>query len=414
MNMNDYERLLGRTSSTESAALKSIMEADKIKSLLPSIPDTIGDYVRRMHDEEKARREQLLRSVIPNTATEYLKDQLGMVGAAGTIADSLKFHDRDYLERILGRPAYELTQLSDHVGQVGSIAETLRLQNEIFRRQIFGTDAFEQAKALALTSERYHLDDYLDSFRTAAGPLTDKMLYLGSLDSIRSPEKLKAFVHASTVADILGDSFGFDNQARQAWEFLTSQTAPHFDTIQEYGKVLSAAGLTMPHWPHPRLLTIGEKRRRLRQRVQDRADTKYAKKAWPVIHRLEVSLRDVISTRMEQHYGEDWPQERLPECGCKDLLGKWQKRGGDVLDHADYAHYIWIMCNPEHFELIFSYGFDDSDALEALLTKAKNLRIPVMHCLEFTQENLRDMRVTWKGLETGLLRLTSDVDFDYH
>lgn len=414
MNMNDYERLFGRTSFTELAALKSIMEADKIKSLFPGISDTVGDYVRHMHEEEKAQREQLLRDGIPKTATEYLKDQLGTFGAAGTIADSLKFYDRDYLERILGRPAYELRQLSDHVGRVGSIAETLRLQNEAFRRQVFGTDAFEQAKALALASERYHLDDYLDSFRTAAGPLTDKMLYLGSLDSIRSPEKLKAFVHASTVADILDDSFGFDSQARQAWESLTSQTVAHFDTIQEYGKVLSAAGLTMPRWPHPRLLTIGEKKRRLHQRVQDRADTKYAKKAWPVIHRLEVSLRDVISTQMEQYYGEDWARERLPHCGCKGLLGKWQKRGGDVLDHADYAHYIWIMCDPEHFELIFSYGFDDSGALEALLTKAKDLRIPVMHCLQFTQENLRDVRVTWKALETGLLRLTSDVEFDYH
>ena len=133
-----------------------------------------------------------------------------------------------------------------------------------------------------------------------------------------------------------------------------------------------------------------------------------------MLHRLEVSLRDVISSRMEQHYGEDWPRERLPQCDCKDLLGKWQKRGGEVLDHADFAHYIGIMCNPEHFEFIFSVGFEDSDALRTLLNRAKDLRIPVMHSLEFTQENLRDMRVTWKALETGLVHLTSDIDFNFH
>lgn len=414
MDTDHYEKIFGRISSTEMTTLKSFIEADKIRSIFPSVHDAIGEYVQRMHEEEKAQRAQLLWGAIPKTAADYLKDELGTIGAGNTIADALKFHNRDFLELISGGPAYEVTQLSSRIGQAGSIAETLRLQNELVKRQVFGTDAFEQAKALALASERYHLDDYLDSLRTATGSLTDKMLYLGSLDSIRSPEALKAFVHASTVADILGGSTGFDSQARQAWESLTSQTQPHFDTVQVYGKVLSAAGLTMPRWPHPRLLTIGEKRRRLQQRIQDRSNTKHAQKAWPVIYRLEVSLRDIISARMEQHYGEDWQRERLPQCGCKDLLGKWLNRGGDVLDHADFAHYIRIMCDPEHFECIFSFGFDDSDALKALLTRAKEVRIPVMHCLEFTQENLRDLRVTWRALETGLLRLTSDVDFDYH
>jgi hypothetical protein len=408
--MNDYDRLLGRISATDLAASKGAMEADRARSIFPSIADTIGDYIRLIQEEEKAQREQLLRSAIPKTAVEYLKDQFGIVSSSETIADALKFYDRADLNRTFGSSVYEM-QLS---GQIGQIAETLQLQNETFRKAIFGTNTFEDAKALATSSERYFLGDYLDNLRTSAGPLTDKMLHLGSLDSIRSPERLKAFVHASTVADILSNSFGFDEQVHQAWKSLTNQITPNFDSIQEYGKVLSAAGLTMPRWPHPRLLTIGEKRRRQHQRVQGRADIKFAKKAWPVIHRLEVSLRDVISTRMEQHYGEDWQRRRLPQCGCKDLLGKWQKRGGEVLDHADYAHYIWIMCNPEHFELIFSYGFDDSNAIEELLTKAKDLRIPVMHCLEFTQENLRDIRVTWRALEAGLLRLTSDVDFGYH
>jgi len=414
MNTNDYEQLFRRVSSTGTAALTSIMEADRIKSVFSSVHDPVSDCVHRMHEEEKAQREQLLRGAIPITAVEYLKHQLGTAGTASTLAEALELQNRNLLELIRGRPVYELAQLSSHAADVASIADTLRLHNEVSRRRVFDTDAFEQAKALALASERYHLDDYLDSFRTATGALTDKMLYLGSLDSIRSPETLRAFVHASTVADILSASNGFDSQARQAWGSLTAQISPQFDTIQMYGKVLSAAGLTMPRWPHPRLLTIGEKRRRLHQRVQVRADTKYAKKAWPVLHRLEFSLRDVIISRMEQHYGEEWPRERLPQCGCKDLLGKWQKRGGDVLDHADYAHYMGIMCDPEHFEFIFSRGFDDSDSLKALLTRAKDLRVPVMHCLEFTQEDLRDMRVTWKALETGLVHLTSDVDFDFH
>ncbi|PWC96003.1 hypothetical protein TSO5_08915 [Azospirillum sp. TSO5] len=125
-------------------------------------------------------------------------------------------------------------------------------------------------------------------------------------------------------------------------------------------------------------------------------------------------LRDIIDVSMEIEYGEDWVEDRLSACGCKGLLGKWRKRGGFVIEHADYAHYKDIMTHPEHFEAIFSAGFSDTDELRELIDKAGDLRAASHHAREFTKEDLRDLRLVWTSLEKGLLALTPDQDIDYY
>ncbi|MFC0194728.1 hypothetical protein, partial [Aureimonas pseudogalii] len=90
----------------------------------------------------------------------------------------------------------------------------------------------------------------------------------------------------------------------------------------------------------------------------------------------------------------------------------WRKRGGDVLDHADYAHYARIMSNPEHFEVVFEAGFDDPAALAALLHDAGRLRAASHHARAFTLEDLRDLRVIWKTIETGLIAFVSDYEVE--
>ena len=94
---------------------------------------------------------------------------------------------------------------------------------------------------------------------------------------------------------------------------------------------------------------------------------------------------------MANTYGEDWAEQRLPLCGCKDLLRKWKSRGGDVLDHADYAHYKQIMSYPEHFEAVFEVGFDDPQSLAELLMRAGGLRAASHHARTLS---LKDLRVT--------------------
>lgn len=308
----------------------------------------------------------------------------------------------------------EMDKIAARIGIVGISAEAVRLQHEALSHRLAGSAVFDQAYELAQAAQQYHLDDYLDPFKTSVGPLTDKMLYLNSLDSIRSEEHLRSFVQASTVADILGNSRGYGFEAQQALAMLTQQAIPQFDSVQEYGHVLKAAGIALAPWPHIRLLTIGERRKRLRQRVDARQESKHAKKAWTVFHRHELTLREIIDMAMTDRYGEDWPHERLEKCGCRTLLGRWKNRGGDLLDHADYDQYIEIMCDDEHFENVFSIGFEESDELRRLLTKARKLRAAVMHFHPFTKEDLRDLRTTWKAIEAGLLGLTSEYEMVYH
>lgn len=279
----------------------------------------------------------------------------------------------------------EMDKIVARIGIVGISAEAVRLQHEALSHRLAGSAVFDQAYELAQAAQQYHLDDYLDPFKTSVGPLTDKMLYLNSLDSIRSEEHLRSFVQASTVADILGNSRGYGFEAQQALAMLTQQAIPQFDSVQEYGHVLKAAGIALAPWPHIRLLTIGERRKRLRQRVDARQESKHAKKAWTVFHRHELTLREIIDMAMTDRYGEDWPHERLEKCGCRTLLGRWKNRGGDLLGHADYDQYIEIMCDDEHFENVFSIGFEDSDELRRLLTKARKLRAAVMHFHPFTK-----------------------------
>jgi hypothetical protein len=52
---------------------------------------------------------------------------------------------------------------------------------------------------------------------------------------------------------------------------------------------------------------------------------------------------------MAMEYGDNWAEHRLAECGCKYLLGKWKKRGGTALEHADYFHYARIVSYAGHF-----------------------------------------------------------------
>ena len=131
-----------------------------------------------------------------------------------------------------------------------------------------------------------------------------------------------------------------------------------------------------------------------------------------LVHRYELILREIIDDLMAATYGDDWASARLPECDCKDLLGKWRKRGGDgnVLDHADYAHYARIMTHPDHFAAVFGTGFEDRAQLAELLKGAGKLRSASHHSRVFTIDDLRTLRTVWRTIEAGLIALTGDYD----
>lgn len=301
----------------------------------------------------------------------------------------------------------------NRIDRFSTVSDILRAQEASQRHlAMHSSAAIDDARRIAELAQTYNLHASLDPYRTSVESFTSKMLHLQSLDVIRSPAYLDAFMQASTISDIFVESMRVDRHLQEATRQFSLGAVPMFSTLNDYGQFLNAAGLSLPHWPHVRLLTIGEKRRRFRAMVSSNAEPVHVKKAKSLVHRFELTLREILVDVMASEYGENWAEERLPLCDCKKLLGTWRERGGEVLDHADFAHYEWIMSYPEHFEAVFEAGFDDRAAMAALIKKASNLRATLLHCRPFTQEDSRDLRLVWRTIEKGLLALTADYDIE--
>jgi len=301
----------------------------------------------------------------------------------------------------------------NRIDRFSTVSDILRAQEANQRHlAMYSYAAIDEARSIAELAQTCKLHAALDPYRTSVESFASKLLHLQTLDTIRSPAYLDAFMQASTISDIFVESMRVDRHLQEATRQFSQVAVPMFGTLHDYGQFLNAAGLSLPHWPHVRLLTIGEKRRRFRAKLNNNAEPVHVKKAKSFVQCRELTLRDILDDVMENEYGEDWAEKRLPLCDCKDLLGKWQKRGGVVLAHADYYHYAQIMSYPEHFETVFESGFDDPEALAELIESAGKLRAALLHYHPFTEEDLRDLHLIWRTIETGLLALTSDYDIE--
>lgn len=301
---------------------------------------------------------------------------------------------------------------SNNIAQFSTDIEIRRLeQANYLYKSSFSDSILNEAQRIAEASQTSAMPWALETFRTPTSAFADKLLYLQSLDVIKPPEYLEAFMHSSAISDSFARSAYVGHGLHEATEQFMRESVPTFSSLAGYRQFLDAAGLHLSHWPHPRLLTIGEKRRRFRLQVNSNKAQKHVEKARSIVHRYELTLRDILDEQMASAYGEDWAEARLPHCDCKDLLGKWRKRGGTILEHADYAHYERIMTHSEHHEALFKDGFEDPEQLSTLIRKAGQLRAALQHFHAFSQEDLRDLRVVWRTIETGLLALTADYDF---
>src|SRR5690606_20513623 len=116
---------------------------------------------------------------------------------------------------------------------------------------------------------------------------------------------------------------------------------------------------------------------------------------------------------LEDTYGDDWAAERLPLCGCKKLLGKRLDDDEIILDQADYAHYAEIMTHEEHFELIFSKGFECPEKLAWMIRRLGQLRARANHARMFTSDDWSELTRLWRLVSAGLADLGDDVVFEY-
>lgn len=294
------------------------------------------------------------------------------------------------------------------------------LQQEIDRQErwkaLVQPSALEQALKAVDAASRYELPEALEPYRTVTDALAFRLSGLQVKEWWRDSEYLEAFVRTSATADALR-SGGMNAEIEAAIRAFLTSPIPELPGLAQHRMFLDAAGLWLPRWPRLRPLSPSERRRRFKAQLGANAQSPHVRKAKSLVHRYELALRRVIDWVMAQAFGEVWWIERLPKCNCKDLLGKWKKRGGAVLDHADYPHYWRIMIHPEHFEAGFKLGFPDPDALKRLIEAARRLRGDSHHPSEdparFTAQDLYELRVTWIAIEEGLIALQPDHDFDY-
>lgn len=421
--------------------LKTHKGSDIEKSVDESACDFLVRAFRHYAVEEKAATTRMMASVsnsiFASTAMDEMQRTIGIPVQLLDTIKALKTNTlaRDFVRASIApiRPktlailaaqqqatgmyggAMHCTEYSDwnRIDRFSTVSEVLRAQAATQNHlAMYSSETVDEARRIAKLAQTCALQESLDPFRTPVASLANKMLCLQTLDMVKSPAYLDAFMQTSTISDVFFKSIRVDHQLQDALRQFSQVTVPTFQTLNDYGQFLNAAGLSLPHWPHVRLLTIGEKRRRLRVMISNYAEPVHVKKAKSLTHRYELTLRAILDDAMVGTYGEDWAVERLPLCDCKDLLGKWKKRGGEVLDHADFTHYERIMSYPEHFEAVFKAGFNDQTSLAVLIKQAGNLRAALLHCHSFAPEDLRDLRLIWRTIETGLLALTDDYDFE--
>lgn len=421
--------------------LKTHKGSDIEKSVNESACDFLVRAFRHYAVEEHARLERITKSFSgKGFADTTLESMQRNIGIPAHLLDTIKAFNQNTLARDFEQASIDPTWpkileiLAAQKQAAGMYAGAMHWTeysdrnridrfstvSDIFRAQVanqhhlamYSSETVDEARRIAELAQTCALQASLDPFRTPVESLASKLLYLQTLDMVKSPAYLDAFMQTSTISDIFAKSIRVDHQLQEAMRQFTQTPVPTFDTMNGYRQFLDAAGFRLSHWPHVRLLTIGEKRRRLRVMISNNAEPVHVKKAKSLTHRYELTLRVILDDAMASAYGENWAVERLPLCNCKDLLGRWKKRGGEVLSLADYAHYERIMSYPEHFEAVFGAGFDDGEALAALINKAGSLRSKFAHSNPFTPEDLRDLRLIWLTIETGLLALTNDYDFE--
>ncbi|RWQ30207.1 MAG: hypothetical protein EOS21_32465 [Mesorhizobium sp.] len=300
----------------------------------------------------------------------------------------------------------------DLVSRFPRVGDLVGTRFDFLSKQLITPSAMEYAQDQARLAQGFVLPQALQAFRTGEEPLYSKLLVADLLGVRNMDRHLEAFTRTSAFADQIGQSLRVDRDLVAATDAFALSSMPAFDTLAGYRDFLDAAGLILARWPRRRLLSRAEKRRRFKARLRDNVEPRHLKQAKSLVHRYELTLREILDAVMADTYGEDWAEMRLDLCDCRDLLGRWRSRGGDVLDHADYAHYGRIMSNPEHFTTIFEAGFDDPQALLTLMNNAGRLRAASHHGGQFTPDDLRELRITWRTIETGLLAFTEDYEVE--
>ncbi len=240
----------------------------------PDIAATL-DAARRLADpfEDIRRRDDMLRAS-------------GVLDLAG----------RMKLDTPLAYAAMGRNPLLERMQGVGAIMKAQADADRVYRAA-FPNGLIEQAERIAQLSAGFALPDVLERFRTPADSFVDRILRLSdgglgaSALAIARPAQIEAFARASAMADMFAESERLTRGVREAVGVFSITDMPQFADLAGYRHFLDAAGLRLSHWPRRRLLTMAEKRRRLKARLQANSAPPHVKRAKSLVHRYELTLR---------------------------------------------------------------------------------------------------------------------------
>ncbi|MGV7120300.1 hypothetical protein ACVENA_06070 [Sphingopyxis sp. 550A] len=385
-------------SSSLAKIARGQIDSPAMRAVLGQFDSATMKIIRGDFDTPTMR---MIRGDYDSAATMALKGAFDSASARALMGQ----FDSESMKAVMGR--FDIDTVKATLGFFGS--EKMRSIRDVIEHPLASpfASAAELARSMALP-------DALSKFQPSVASLAIRMSLFNSRHVITDDAALGAFARSAAMSDALSTASFVDREMMHAFRAFSSASMPNIGTLGVYRAFLDASGLWIARWPRMRMLSASEKRQRMRRRLAGNREERHVKKAKSLVHSYELVLRDIIDGAMADAYGDDWQRERLPLCGCNTLIGRAANRGGDPLEHADYAHYRMIMCHDEHFADIFSIAFEDPELLAELVDEAGRLRARSHHPHrdKFKPEDLRDLRLVWRTIEKGMLMLTTDYEFE--
>jgi len=114
---------------------------------------------------------------------------------------------------------------------------------------------------------------------------------------------------------------------------------------------------------------------------------------------LELSIRDLIRSRLEESGGATWWDQLVPQAikdnAAKNRLKETQSgvtpRSADLLSYTNFGELGEII--KTNWKL-FSDTFTDSRAVEATLARLNTLRAPIAHCSMLAEDEVLRLRLS--------------------
>lgn len=315
------------------------------------------------------------------------------IRAAGEFAERQSLH-MDTIEKSLSALKEARLDLS-RIGSVASLANPLAdFQSKYGLYEEFSG----LAKAAGAFGSQSEILRNIVSFDQALRPIG-----FGGNDGqterfFRDDRYLSVISQTRDFVESLRTTFDFPRTSLHGLPELLAAPVPEFPSISAYDRFLRIGGLGTERGAKD----SGEKAKsKFSALMESRRASAVEVAAFEDIFSLEAALRILIGDALKAEFGDNWHETILPECGCKDLLGRHQKRGGTPLEHADWAHLLLLVRYQKVFFSVFSRGFGAHDDLVRSFAFVAELRRAPMHAKKITPSQLMELKAKVQFIQAG-------------